>query len=351
MSHLRDEIFEQPLVFDRLLTEGLEQVRAVTGAVAARPPKLVIFAARGSSDNAVTYAHYLIETYLGLPVSSSAPSIYSLYNRFPNLSDALVIGISQSGQSPDVVGVLAEAQRQGALTVALTNEGSSPLAQAADLLIGQCAGHELSVAATKTYTTQLIAVGMLVAEMSQDAQLLAGIDRLPAAARMALQLEDAAERMAEDLAQDSACLVLARGFNYATAFELALKFKELAYVFAEPYSAADFMHGPMALAQRGLPAVIIGVRGPSEEGMLELADQLVDAGVGLFPISDDPDLLAKATSTHSLSLVAALAGVPESLSPIVSVIPGQLLAMYLAARRRGGNLDLPRRLAKVTRTE
>ena len=135
------------------------------------------------------------------------------------------------------------------------------------------------------------------------------------------------------------------------AFELALKFKELAYVFAEPYSAADFMHGPMALAQRGLPAVIIGVRGPSEEGMLELADQLVDAGVGLFPISDDPDLLAKATSTHSLSLVAALAGVPESLSPIVSVIPGQLLAMYLAARRRGGNLDLPRRLAKVTRTE
>ena len=207
------------------------------------------------------------------------------------------------------------------------------------------------MAASKTYTTQLMALGMLVAELSQDAQLLTGIHRLPAAARLAIELEEAAEHVAEDLAQAPACLVLARGFNYATAFELALKFKELAYLFAEPYSAADFMHGPMALAQRGLPAIVIGVRGPSEEGMLELAGQLVDAGVGLFPISDDPDLLAKATSAHSLSLVAALADVPESLSPMISVIPGQLLAMYLAARRRGGNLDQPRRLAKVTRTE
>src|SRR5439155_12414106 len=224
MSHLRDEIFEQPLIFERLLTEGLEQVRAVTRALAERPPKLVIFAARGSSDNAVTYAHYLIETYLGLPVSSAAPSLYSLYNRFPNLSDALVIGISQSGQSPDVVGVLAEAQRQGALTAAITNERSSPLAQTADLLIEQCAGHELSVAASKTYTTQLMALGMLVAELSQDAQLLTGIHRLPAAARLAIELEEAAEHVAEDLAQAPACLVLARGFNYATAFELALKF-------------------------------------------------------------------------------------------------------------------------------
>ena len=278
--------------------------------------------------------------------------IYSLYHRFPNLSDALVIGISQSGQSPDVVGVLAEAQRQGAMTVAITNDRSSPLAQAADLLIEQCAGPELSVAATKTYTTQLMALALLVAEMSQDAQLLAGIRQLPAAARFALELEAAAERMAEDLAQGPACLVLARGFNYATAFELALKFKELAYLFAEPYSTADFMHGPMALAQRGLPAVVtLESADQPQEGMLELADELIEAGVGLFPISDDPYLLAKATSAHSLSLVAALAGVPESLSPIVSVIPGQLLAMYLAERRRGGNLDQPRRLAKVTRTQ
>jgi glutamine---fructose-6-phosphate transaminase (isomerizing) len=207
------------------------------------------------------------------------------------------------------------------MTVAITNEGSSPLAQAADLLIEQCAGPELSVAATKTYTTQLMALALLVAEMSQDAELLAGIDRLPAAARLALELEEAAEHIAEALAQSPACLVLARGFNYATTFELALKFKELAYLFAEPYSVTDFMYGPLALAQCGLPAVVIGVRGPAAEGMLELADQLVEAGVGLFPISDDPDLLAKAMSAHSLSLVAALVRVPESLSPMVSVIP------------------------------
>jgi glucosamine--fructose-6-phosphate aminotransferase (isomerizing) len=351
MSHLRDEIFEQPAIFERILSEDREQVRAVARAISDRPPRLVVFAARGSSDNAVTYAHYLIETYLGLPVSSSAPSIYSLYQRFPNLSNALVVGISQSGQSPDVVGVLAEAQRQRALTVAITNDRSSPIAQSADLVIEQCAGPELSVAATKTYTTQLMAIAMLVAELSEDPQLAAGVHRLPGAARRALELEEASERIAEALAPSQACLVLARGFNYATAFELALKFKELAYVFADAYSAADFMHGPMALAQHDLPAIMIGVRGPSQEGMLELADQLVDAGVGLFPISDDPELLAKATSTHSLSLVAALAGVPEALSPMVSVIPGQLLAMYLAERRRGGNLDQPRGLAKVTRTE
>jgi glucosamine--fructose-6-phosphate aminotransferase (isomerizing) len=351
MSHLRDEIFEQPLVFERLLAESREQIRAVTHAVVERAPKLVVFAARGSSDNAATYAHYLIETHLGLPVSSSAPSVYSLYQRFPRLVDALVIGISQSGQSPDVVGVLAEGQRQGALTVAITNERSSPLAQAADLLIEQRSGQEQSVAATKTYTTQLMALALVVAELSQDAELLAGIDRLPAAARLALELEDATERMAGDLAQHPACLVLARGFNHATAFELALKFKELAYLFAEPYSAADFLHGPMALAERGLPAILLGVRGPAEEGLLELADHLVDAGVGLFPISDDPELLARAASTHSLSLAAVLAGVPEPLSPILSVIPGQLLALYLAQRRRGGDLDRPRGLSKITRTE
>jgi hypothetical protein len=210
MSHLQDEIGEQPLVFERLLRESREQIRAVTRAIVERAPKLVIFAARGSSDNAATYAHYLIEMYLGLPVSSSAPSVYGLYHRFPRLVDALVIGISQSGQSPDVVGVLAEAQRQGALTVAITNERSSPLAHAADLLIEQQSGQEQSVAATKTYTTQLIALALLVAEICQDAELLAGIEQLPAAARLALELEDAAERMAEDLGQHPACLVLAR---------------------------------------------------------------------------------------------------------------------------------------------
>jgi glutamine---fructose-6-phosphate transaminase (isomerizing) len=235
--------------------------------------------------------------------------------------------------------------------VAITNDRSSPIAQSADHVIEQFAGQELSVAATKTYTTQLMAIAMLVAELSEDPQLAAGIRRLPGAARLALELDEASEQMSEDLAPSRACLVLARGFNYATAFELALKFKELAYVFADAYSAADFMHGPMALAQRDLPALMIGVRGPSQEGMLELADQLIEAGVGLFPISNDPHLLAKAISTHSLSLVPALAGIPESLSPIVSVIPGQLLAMYLADRRRGGNVDQPRGLAKVTRTE
>jgi glutamine---fructose-6-phosphate transaminase (isomerizing) len=146
---------------------------------------------------------------------------------------------------------------------------------------------------------------------------------------------------------------MARGVNYATALELALKFKELAYLFAEPYSTADFLHGPMALAERDLPAIVLGVRGPAQSSVVELSQRLVAAGVRLFPISDEPSRLRQATSGHSLSLAAALERIPEPLSPIVSVIPGQFLAMSLAARRRGGDPDLDnaRGLSKITRTD
>ncbi|MHB8618456.1 MAG: SIS domain-containing protein [Chloroflexota bacterium] len=351
MSYLRDEIFEQPALFERLLTDGREQVRDVARAAAGHRPVSVVFAARGSSDNASVYARYLMEAYLGLPVSSAAPSVYSLYRRPPHLAEALVIGISQSGQSPDVVGVVAEAQRQGALTVAITNDGSSPLARAAGLLIEQRAGEERSVAATKTYTSQLLALAMLVAEMSHDRDLAAGLQRVPEAARLALRLDGAADAVAGELANSPACLVIARGFNYATALELALKLKEMAYLFAEPYSSADFLHGPVALVERDLPALLLGVRGPAEAGILDLAGRLGGAGARTFALSDDPALLAAVRAGHALPLVEELAGIPEALSPLVDVIPGQLLALHLAGRRRGGDLDRPRGLSKVTRTE
>jgi glutamine---fructose-6-phosphate transaminase (isomerizing) len=350
MSHLRDEIGEQPAIFARLLEESREQVRTAARRIADRAPTLVVFVARGSSDNAATYGRYLIETSLGVPVSSAAPSITGLYGRPPRLADALVVGISQSGQSPDVVGVLADARRQGALTLAITNDAASPLARTAELLLDQRSGPEHSVAATKTYTSQLLCIALLVAELGRDSALTEGLGRLPDAARAALRLEAAVARIADVLADEPACLILARGFNYATALELALKLKELAYVFAEPYSGADFQHGPAALATRELPAVVLGVRGPTQAGLLELSQRLIGAGVRVVTLSDDAALLAAGQRQPSASLAEALAGVPEPLSPPVVSIPGQLLAMHLAARRRGDDLDRPRGLSKVTLT-
>jgi glucosamine--fructose-6-phosphate aminotransferase (isomerizing) len=350
MSYLRDEISEQPAVFARLLHESGEQVRTAARRIADRAPSLVVFVARGSSDNAATYGRYLVETSLGVPVSSAAPSITGLYRRPPRLADALVVGISQSGQSPDVVGVLDDARRQGALTLAISNDAAAPLASAAELLIEQRSGPERSVAATKTYTTQLVCIALLVAALGQDPVLIEGLGRLPAAARAALCLEGAVARIAHALADQPACLMLARGFNYATALELALKLKELAYVFAEPYSGADFLHGPAALATRELPAVLVGVEGPTQPGLLELSQRLIGAGVRVHTLSDDPALLEAGRAWPSASLADALAGVPEALSPPIAIVPGQLLALHLAARRRGDDLDQPRGLSKVTRT-
>ncbi len=350
MVLMRDEVREQPKAVEKALKEGLPFIRNIARRINAFQPDLIFIAARGTSDNAATYARYLFEAFTGLPVSLAAPSLFTLYNRPPNLKKALVIGVSQSGSGEDIVAVLKEGRKQGAMTLALTNKADSPLAQAAQDVVPLNVGPELSVAATKTYTGELALLALLAAELSDDNGLRMGLDRVPGALDTALQLEDGLKFLANQELYTSArhCLTLGRGYNFSTALEVALKLKETSYFFAAPYSSADFLHGPFALAEQSLPAILIGANGPAIPGLLELAEKLTERGVELLCIGDDEGLLKLATSKDG-AFRLDLSGIPEALSPIVSVVPGQLFAMHLALAR-GYNPDQPRGLHKVTST-
>ena len=341
---LRDEILEQPAVAERLLRAGRPAIVRIADAVARHPIDHVVIAARGTSDHAAIYAQYVLGVAHRLPVALAAPSILSLYGVEPRFERALVIGISQSGASPDVVGVIAAARRQGAPTIAITNEPASPLAAAAEHLIDLAAGPERAVAATKTYTAELFAIALFSAALSGDAGS-GDLDAVPDALREALATEPAAAAAAADLAAMTSCAVIGRGYDYATAREWALKLKELAYVVADPYSAADFRHGPVALVAPGFPVLAIAPSGPASADLVALLERLGrEHDADLLVLSDRADV--RALGRRAIPLPADLA---DHLRPIASIVPAQLFAFHLT-RARGLDPETPRNLAKVTRT-
>jgi glucosamine--fructose-6-phosphate aminotransferase (isomerizing) len=340
---LRDEIGEQPDVVARLVARSAE-IEAIARAVRVQHVEHVVIAARGTSDHAAIYAQYLFGIRLRLPVALAAPSIVSLYHVEPVFARSLVIGISQSGASPDVVGVVDAARRQGQPTIAITNEPGSALAQAAEHVIDLEAGPERAVAATKTYTAELAAIALLVAALGGDDPHgdFAGV---PAALEAALGSEDAAREAAAAHAAWRVCTVLGRGYEYATAREWALKLKELARVVADPYSAADFRHGPLALVERGYPVLAVATSGAVAADLVMLLREIrEDFGADLVVVSDREDV--RAIGQWS---IAVPAGVPDHLAPIVSIVPAQLFA-YHATRVRGLDPDAPRHISKVTLT-
>lgn len=342
---LRSEIFEQPAVLDRLLREQREPADEIARAIRGRGIGWVFVAARGSSDNAALYAKYLWGAWNGLPVAMAAPSLFTLYRTPPRLEGGLVVGISQSGQSPDIVSVLAEGRRQGALTLAITNDPSSPLAAAAALVFDTCAGPERAIAATKTYTSQLLAVALLSAALSGEERHVETLARLPQLVAEALGLDAAIAETAPRYRRMAQCVVLGRGFNYATAYEWSLKLKELAYVVAAPYSSADFQHGPVAMVARGFPVLAAVPDGAVfADALALLSDLVAERGVDLVAISDREEALALARTPLRLP-----AGLPEWLSPIVGIVPAQLFCYHLA-RAMGRDTEAPRGLAKVTQT-
>lgn len=343
-SQLFTEIQEQPAALARFLDAESANVVRIAARIQRADVRYVVIAARGTSDNAATYAKYVLASFNRLPVALATPSLYTLYQTPPRLDDALVIGISQSGQSPDIVAVVEEARRQNALTLAITNFAASPLARAADEVILQCAGEEKTIAATKTYTTQIGALALLSAVLANDATRRAELDTVPNALARTLTLNAAAEYAASRWAVATTMLVIGRGYNYATAFEIALKLKELAYVTAEPFSSADFMHGPIAVIQGGYPVLLIAPRGRVFDDLLDVARQLKARGADLAVISDVADALAFARAPLALPV-----SLPEWLSPLVAVVPGQLLAYHLTAAK-GYDPDHPRGLTKVTKT-
>ena len=259
---LIDEIREQPDVLQRWLDTQMESVRRIAETICQRDVDYVFLAARGSSDHAGVYAQYLLGSHNRLPVALAAPSLFTMYDELPRLRNALVIGISQSGQSPDIVSVIAEGRRQGALTLAITNDPDAPIAEAAEMLLDIHAGQERAVAATKTYTAQLFALAALsVALGGSQADDMSALARVPASVAQALELENEAERIAGEHKELGHCVVLGRGYNYATAQEWALKLKELAYVFTDVYSTADFQHGPIAILEPGFPVLAVAPGG------------------------------------------------------------------------------------------
>lgn len=343
-SHLYQEIQQQPQALAELINEEGAHIRSLTQAIRKQDITHAFIAARGTSDNAARYAQYLFGAVNGLPVGLATPSLFSIYKRPPRFKNALVIGISQSGKSPDIVSVLAEAQRQGALTLALTNTPGSDMAQVADHVVYLHAGLEQSVAATKTYTTSLMAIALLSATAADDQEMLAALKAIPQAVQRTLALVPEIGRAAERYRYLRMCVVIGRGFNYATAFELALKIKELNYVIAEPYSSADFLHGPVAVIEEAFPAILVAPSGVMLPEMVEFQRELKHRGAEVIAISDDDQILGAARTAFKLPV-----SVPEWLSPIVSIVPGQILAMSLA-HVRDYNVDKPRGLRKVTET-
>lgn len=343
-TYLYREIHEQPTVLRRLLDKEEATAQALADLIHGRDIDHIVIAARGTSDNAGRYAQYVLGSMNGISVGLAAPSLFSIYRRPPRFGNALVLGISQSGKSPDIVSVLAEARQQGALTAALTNRPASPLADQADVVIDLQAGEERAVAATKTYTAELAAIALISAALSNSVEQRDALMAMPDAVAETLSMNDAVAAAAPRYRYMQRCVVVGRGYNYATAFETALKLKEMTYTIVEPYSSADFLHGPLAMIEQGFPVIVVAPSGEMAAEMTDFTRTLRERQAEVIVISDAADLLDLARVPLALP-----APVPEWLSPITAILPGQMLAMHLA-HARDYDIDSPRGIRKVTET-
>lgn len=343
-THLFQEIHQQPAVLAQFLSQSRPAIQALCQAIRQHEVSYVVIAARGTSDNAARYAQYVLGSHNGFSVALATPSLFTLYQRPPRFGKALVLGISQSGKSPDIVAVLAEACRQGVLTAAITNIPDSDLAQQADIVIDLNTGREQAVAATKSYTAELAAIALLSATLRGNPQELADLEQIPQAVARTLSMDESIAQIAPRYRYMVRAVIIGRGYNYATAFEMALKMKELTYTIIEPYSSADFLHGPLALIEPGFPVVVVAPAGALQAEMTTFIQTLNQRQAEVLCLSDVAQLCQMARIPLRLP-----AGVPEWLSPITAIIPGQLLAMHLA-HTRDYDVDSPRSLRKVTET-
>jgi glutamine---fructose-6-phosphate transaminase (isomerizing) len=341
MTLFRREIAEQPAVAEQVLATVAGRAAEVAAAIRSADPAGLVIAARGSSDHAAVYAKYLFEARNSLPVALAAPSLFTLYRRPPDLRRFCVLAISQAGASTDIVEVVAEAARQGAVTVAVTNDARSPLAAAARHVVELGAGPERSVPATKTYTASLLAMALLSHALRPEPELAAALGRVPEALRRVLAVEAELEPLVAALRGATRLAVLGRGYNLATALEVGLKLMEAAYLVTEARSVADFLHGPIAIIEPGFPALLLDAAGPAAGEMAGLAAQLRGRGARVLALGDD-----RLPADDGLGVRLAT-GLPESLTPLPFAVAGQLLTAGLAAAR-GIDPDRPRGLKKVT---
>lgn len=329
MSKFRAEIAQQVEVAERLLDRGRQAATTIGERLGASAPRGFVIAARGSSDNAALYAKYLFGARNQALVALAAPSLFTHYAQPPRLGGQCVIGISQSGESPDVIAVIEEARRQGSTTLAITNAPASKLARAAELVMPMEAGAEESVPASKTYTASLLALALISNAMHPDPGFESALAAVPRAIARTLEREDEVAVLVPPLLGPRA-VVLGRGFNFSTAEEIALKLSETSYVLARAWSVADFEHGPIAIMEAGLPVVVVDGGGLVASDIQSIRSRLEAKGCTVLHLFD-------------------VSGLPEELTPIPLAVLGQLLAHQVAVAR-GVDPDKPRALQKVTRT-
>jgi glucosamine--fructose-6-phosphate aminotransferase (isomerizing) len=343
MSRFRDEIGEQPLLASHMLAESRGAVTAIATRLRESKPRGFVIAARGSSDHAALYAKYLFGARNHMMVALAAPSLFTSYGSPPSLEGQCVIGISQSGASPDVIAVIEEAARQGAVTVAVTNDPGSRLAQAAELVLPLGAGTEHSVPASKTYVASLLALALMSQAIDPDPSFEAALGQVPPALAAALEQDTELDRLVPALMGPRA-VVLGRGFNFSTAEEIALKLTETSYVLARAWSVADFEHGPIAVVEPGFPVVLVDGRGQVSADMESIGRRLAELSCRVVRLLDGGGDQGDPEATVSLD-----SGLPEELTPLTLAVVGQLLA-HRVALARGIDPDRPRELNKVTRT-
>ncbi len=342
MSKMMDEILQQPQALER--TFRAERKHAEEFSRFARGKfRLILLVARGTSDNAAMFARYLLELTTGIPVALAAPSLHTLYHAKLDLRDVLMIGISQSGAGTDINLVLESARRQGAFTVGITNQPKSPMTRLVEEVFLVRAGPQKSVAATKTYTGQLMLIYLLAFALGGQLTLDA-ISEIPDRAQHALGLADEIRVLVERYRFMRQCAVVARGLNFANALELSLKLIETCYVVAERFSAADFLHGPIAMVERNFPVLLFMPPGRTFRDLSALLRRLHGLGADTLAITSAD---AKAPSTTRVIRVPG--AMPEIYTPIPYIIPGQILAAQLA-EVKGIDPDHPRSLRIVTRT-
>jgi len=343
MSLMLKEILEQPRALRKMFQAERDHALDFRKSTRQRNFRLVVLVARGTSDNAAQFGRYLIEITTGIPVSLCSPSVLTLYKAPLDYRQALVVGISQSGEGTDINMVLAAAKRQGGYTVGVTNEKDSTLARIVDEVFLVHAGRQHSVAATKTYTGQLMAFYLLAAALGSDVTMQS-ISEIPGRVKEALNLLSEIRELVERYRFMNHCVVVGRGLNYGNAFEFSLKLMETSYVIAERFSSADFLHGPIALIEHDFPAFIFMPPGKTFHDMGALAARLRNLRAEVIGITS-----AKARAAAATRVIRVPGEIPEIYSPIPYIVPGQIFAALLA-EIKGLDPDKPRSLNIVTQT-
>jgi len=345
MTLMQQEINSQPDVLEGLIDKSLPKVDALCDEIIERDIKLVYIAARGTSDHAAVYSKYILETYTGIPVAFAAPSIITVYDADINLKDALVVGISQSGKAEDVLSVVKHANSQGALTVCLTNYDDSPMAKEGKYHFSCMAGEEKSVAATKTFTAQMMIMALLVSRLSGRDDLLERLRMIPTRIRQFLNNCKIDTGLIEKLRDMNECFVLARGKNYAIALEGALKIQETCYVRAKAYATSDFYHGPLALLDEKIPVFLIAPLSRTSHDTREILKRISDYGIKTIAVTNDGEIEKMASDV--IRIPDGIRGID---SPFVTAVAMQQFACMLSLAK-GLDPDNPRNIKKVTITK